>query len=172
MQVGRRRGADYRESRDRSHEGIAEQHRGQALQEAGRPDEAAEAFRAAAAIFKEVGDRREEGIALSLLGGVLPEAQRDEAIAAFEAAIAVLQDAGEPKLERAVTSSLLSPRFPAASAAELRARTDAGAINEIAPGLWIDVHVLGDQDDEERQRIVKEIRAGMRKAGALTGLRT
>lgn len=52
--------ADYRETHDRRSEGVAERHCGQALQDAGRPDEAAEAFRAAVEIFREVGDGREE----------------------------------------------------------------------------------------------------------------
>jgi tetratricopeptide (TPR) repeat protein len=158
--------ADYRETGDRSGEGVAEQHRGQALRDAGRPDEAAEAFRAAAAISQEVGDRSEEGKALSLLGGVLPQAQREEAIAALERAVAIFQETGESDLERAAMSNLLSLRSPVPSAAELRARIDAGSIETIIPGLYMDVTVPGGQEDEERQRIAGEIRARVRKAVA------
>lgn len=158
--------ADYRDTRDRDGEGIAERHRGQALQDAGRPEEAAEAFRAAAAILREVGDRSEEGRALSLLGSVLPQAQQEEAVAALEGAVAAFQETGEPQLESAAMSSLLSLRLPVPSAAELRARIDAGSMEAVAPGLYMDVIVLGGQEDKERQRIADEFRASMRKAAA------
>ncbi len=159
-------GIDYRETRDRNGEGIAEQHRGQALQAAGRSDDAAEAFRSAAAIFREVGDRLEEGRALDLLGSVIPEAQRDEAIAAFEDAVALFQEIGEQEMERAATSRLLSLRFPVPSAAEMRAQIDAGSMTAIAPGLWVDVRRFDGQEDEETRRITQEVLARMRKAAA------
>ena len=117
-------------------------------------------------IFREAGDRHNEGIALGLLGCVLPEAQRDEAIAALEGAVAAFQETGEPELERTVMSGLLSLKFPVPSPAELRARIDAGSIDKIAPGLWGDVTVLGEQGDEERRRLAEELRARMRKAAA------
>jgi tetratricopeptide (TPR) repeat protein len=155
---------DYRETRDRTGEGAAERGRGQALLGAGRREQSAEAFRVAIEIFREVGDRLQEGIALALAGSVLPEAQREEAIAAFEGAVAAFQETGEPALERAATGGLLSLKFPVPSLAEWCTRADAGTSIQITPHIWLDVHTLGDQEDEEGQRIAEEIRARIRKA--------
>ena len=162
--------ADYRETRDRAGEGAAERHRGQALQAAGRLNKAAEAFRAAVEIFREVPDPREEGIALTLLADVLPDAQQEEAVAAFEAAVAVFQELREPKLESVAMRGLLNLKFPNPTAAELRARIEAGTIDEIAPGLWVDVHVLGKHETEEERKVAEDILARVRKAaGRMAG---
>jgi tetratricopeptide (TPR) repeat protein len=160
--------ADYRETRDRGGEGAAERQRGQALQAAGRLDEAAEAFRAAAELFREVRDLREEGLTLSLLVGVLPEAQQEEAKAAFKRAVAVFQEVREPKPETMAMSSRLNPKDPAPTAAELRARIEAGTIDEIVPGLWVDFHVFSEHETEEERKVAEDIRAGVRKAAART----
>jgi tetratricopeptide (TPR) repeat protein len=138
--------------------------RGKALLDAGRLKEATEALRVSAEIYRELGDRREEGQALLLLGCALPEAQRDEAVAAFEGAVALFQETGEPELQRAAMNGLLGLKFPVPSAAEIRARVDAGAIEQVAPGLWADVTVAGGQGQEERGRLAAEIRATMREA--------
>ena len=160
--------ADYHETHDPGIEAAAQHRRGLALQDAGRLEEAAEAFRAAARIFRETGDLQDEAKALGLLGSVLPEGQRHEAAAALERAVAIFQETGEPELESAATSSLLSLRFQfPRSLAELHAQAAEGTIDQIAPGVYVQVKTLGGQDDEEGHRIAEEIRAGTRKAAAV-----
>lgn len=125
--------AHYLEAGDERRRGMAERCRGQALLTSGRLDEAADAFREAVSIAQAAGDRREECLALSLLGTVLPDAQQDDAVVALEKAVTLLRDAGEPELERLAMSRLLSIKLPAPSAAELRARIEAGLVEAIMP---------------------------------------
>jgi tetratricopeptide (TPR) repeat protein len=156
--------ADLRDTHDRSCEADAQLDRGKALLDAGRLQEATEALRVSAEIFRELGDRREEGQALVLLGCALPEAQRDEAVAAVEGAVALFQETGEPELKHAAMTSLFGLKFPVPSPAEIRARVDAGSIDQVAPGLWVDITVLGAQAEEERRRLAEEIRVTMHTA--------
>jgi tetratricopeptide (TPR) repeat protein len=153
----------YRETRDRSGEGTAELGRGQALQAAGRLGEAVGAFRAAAGISAEAGDQRGEATALGLLGSALPDAsgEGEEARASLERAVILFNKLGDQELARV----LLNQMFPLPTPEEFRAQVKAGKANEVAPGIQIDVVVLGGQHDEEaRSKLAEEVRASVRQA--------
>lgn len=159
--------ADCQRARDRRLEAVAERNRGQALEDAGRSDQAADAFRAAVEIFREVGDRREEGMSLILLGNVLVSAQPEEAIAVLKAGAAICTQLGDPELER-IARGLLDLTRPLPTAAELRRRIETGSLEQVIPGLWIDVQVVGGKGNDDRQRIADQVRATLRNAVADT----
>lgn len=137
-----------------------------------QPNEAVDILRAAVEIFRETGDRHEEGLALGQLGILLPEARREEAETALENAVAVFRELGEAELERNAMSRLIALRSPALTLAEFRARKRAGLVDEIAPGVWVGVTMIGGPDDEEGRRIVEETRALIRKSAAETAENT
>ncbi|MFI7338569.1 ATP-binding protein [Streptomyces sp. NPDC050085] len=79
---------------DRPSESLAVGYLGDALRDAGRPGEAADAYRGSVELARESGDLRGRGIALSKLGGVLERAGRaEEAFAAHREAADLLRDA-------------------------------------------------------------------------------
>ncbi|WP_306324196.1 MULTISPECIES: tetratricopeptide repeat protein [unclassified Streptomyces] len=80
---------------DRSSEALAVGYLGDALREAGRTDEAAEAYRHSAELADASGDLRGQGIAFSKLGGVQERSGRvEEALASHRAAADLLRDSG------------------------------------------------------------------------------
>jgi tetratricopeptide (TPR) repeat protein len=137
-----------------------------------QPGEAVEVLRAAVEIFRQTGDRHEEGLALGQLGILLPESQREEAEAALENAVAAFRELGEAELEHKAMSHLIALRSPVPTLAWLRASKKAGLVDEIAPGVWAHVTMIGGPDDEEGRRMVEEHRALIRKLAAETAGKT